>query len=74
MRERQTCEHIKNLHGSILPKTAGYKECEKQGTEWVVLLLSLICGHASYCHSSVGLHATEHYKARGHSAMIALSD
>jgi uncharacterized UBP type Zn finger protein len=34
----------------------------------------LTCGHVGCCDSSIGLHATKHFKETGHPAMIALPD
>ena len=33
---------------------------------------ALTCGHVGCCDSSVGLHATKHFKETGHPVMIAL--
>jgi len=36
------------------------------------LRMCLTCGHVGCCDSSVGLHATKHFKETGHPVMVAL--
>jgi uncharacterized UBP type Zn finger protein len=71
-KSKKSCEHVLNVTENVTPKTAGCEECEKEGTDWVALRLCLSCGHVGCCDSSVGRHATKHYKETGHPVMIAL--
>ena len=48
------------------------KSVKRKKTPWVALRMCLICGHVGCCDSSVGLHATKHFKETGHPVMIAL--
>jgi len=43
--------------------------CLEDGTRPVSLRLCLTCGEVSCCDSSVGQHATEHFRATGHPVM-----
>jgi uncharacterized UBP type Zn finger protein len=71
-RSKKSCEHVLNVNENVTPKTAGCEECEKEGTDWVALRLCLACGHVGCCDSSIGRHATKHYRETGHPVMIAL--
>ncbi|MGI5480755.1 UBP-type zinc finger domain-containing protein [Streptomyces lavendofoliae] len=44
-------------------------ECAADGTHPVQLRLCLRCGHVGCCDSSVGQHATKHFKDTGHPVM-----
>ncbi len=48
------------------PKSATCRECEIEGTAPVHLRLCLTCGHVGCCDSSIGRHATRHFKKTGH--------
>jgi uncharacterized UBP type Zn finger protein len=69
---KKSCEHFNGLKENVSPKTEGCEECEKEGTDWVELRLCLTCGHVGCCDSSVGTHATNHFKKTGHPVMVAL--
>jgi uncharacterized UBP type Zn finger protein len=71
-RSKKSCDHVLNASENITPRTAGCEECEKEGTYWVALRLCLTCGHVGCCDSSVGRHATKHYKEINHPVMVAL--
>ena len=72
MNNMKGCEHFNDIDKNVIPGTAGCKECEKEGTDWVALRMCMICGHVGCCDSSVGLHATKHYQNTDHKVMIAL--
>ncbi len=50
------------IHGN----TKGCEECEKIGSSWVHLRLSLAWGHVGCCDSSPNKHRTKHFKETGH--------
>ena len=60
------------VENNVSPKTAAYEKCDKEGTDWVALRMCLGCGHVGCCDSSIGLHATKHFKQTGHPVMVAL--
>ncbi|MFQ5940110.1 MAG: UBP-type zinc finger domain-containing protein [Nitrososphaerales archaeon] len=68
----KSCNHVSDINDTVLPKTEGCEECEKDGTDWVALRLCLTCGHVGCCESSVGRHAERHFSDTGHPIMIAL--
>jgi CPA1 family monovalent cation:H+ antiporter len=54
----------------VQPRTPGAcPECLRDGTTWVHLRLCLSCGHVGCCDSSVGRHATAHFRDSGHPVM-----
>ncbi len=64
------CEHLAVACTVPLPVTPhGCDECLRDGTEWVHLRLCMTCGHVGCCDSSVGNHATNHFKESGHPVM-----
>ncbi len=64
------CEHMKNVP---IPepeaRTKGCEECLKIGQRWVHLRKCLICGHVGCCDSSIGKHATKHFRETRHEVM-----
>jgi uncharacterized UBP type Zn finger protein len=72
MNNEKRCEHFDGANENQIPKTTGCEECQKEGTDWVALRMCLICAHVGCCDSSVGLHATKHYKETKHPVMVAL--
>jgi len=66
------CEHYVGINENQTPKTVGCEECQKEGTDWVALRMCLVCAHVGCCDSSVGLHATNHFKQTKHPVMVAL--
>lgn len=67
--EVKSCTHIDQSKKDVMAKTKGCEECEKIGSKWVKLRLCLGCGHVGCCDSSMGKHATKHYKDTGHPTM-----
>lgn len=64
------CEHMKSVP---VPEpeahTRGCEECLKIGQKWVHLRKCLECGHVGCCDSSIGKHATAHFRSTGHKVM-----
>ena len=57
------CAHLKAAPRVAVARTPGAcEECLRDGTRWVHLRLCLACGHVGCCDSSVGRHATGHFK------------
>lgn len=48
------------------PNTQGCEQCLRTGDAWVHLRKGLICGYVGCCDSSKNRHATEHFRATGH--------
>ncbi|MGI0100453.1 MAG: UBP-type zinc finger domain-containing protein [Candidatus Micrarchaeaceae archaeon] len=64
------CTHLEGLDVGIKAKTAdGCEECLKDGTKWVQLRMCLTCGHVGCCDSSIGRHATKHFRKTSHPVM-----
>ena len=61
---RGDCEHLRGgaAGGDAPNRPAGCEECLRDGTRWVHLRLCLACGHVGCCDSSVGKHATGHFR------------
>jgi len=68
------CDHYVQANDQITPNTKECEECEKEKTPWVALRMCLTCGHVGCCDSSVGLHATKHFKDTGHPVMDAVPE
>ena len=68
----QECEHFSYENKEITPNTKGCEECEKEHLPTVALRMCLTCGHVGCCDSSVGKHATQHFKETGHPVMVAV--
>ncbi len=68
----QECEHFSYKNKEISPNSKGCEECEKEHLPTVALRMCLTCGHVGCCDSSVGKHATQHFKETGHPVMIAV--
>jgi CPA1 family monovalent cation:H+ antiporter len=65
-----SCQHVEALGAIAEPGTPeGCEECLKMGQRWVHLRLCLECGHVGCCDSSVGKHATAHFRASGHAVI-----
>lgn len=55
------------------PRTPGVcSTCEREGTTWVHLRMCLTCAQVGCCDSSVGRHASAHFKQTGHPVMISI--
>ncbi|QUC65077.1 UBP-type zinc finger domain-containing protein [Nitrosopumilus sp. K4] len=68
------CEHFSEENKGMLPNTKGCEECEKEHLPTVALRMCLTCGHVGCCDSSVGKHATKHFKETRHPVMIAVQE
>ena len=61
------CDHLREAPAYVDPLTpAGCQECLAEGLTWVHLRLCLTCGHVGCCDSSIGRHATGHFKECAH--------
>ena len=67
------CKHMKNVPvpepGAL---TKGCEECLKIGQSWVHLRKCLVCGQVGCCDSSIGKHATGHYRKTGHEVVRSI--
>ena len=66
------CEHLQGLRAADFPPPKTPNACEEclvEGTRWVALRECRACGHVGCCDSSVGRHATKHFKATQHPSM-----
>lgn len=67
------CEHFTEGR-TIIQKTRNCQECEKEHLPIVALRMCLTCGYVGCCDSSVGKHATKHYKLTGHPVIKAVPE
>lgn len=71
--KENNCIHLSQANDvNISHVTRECEECNKEGTSWVALRLSLSCGHVGCCDSSPGRHATRHFIDTDHPVMVAL--
>ncbi len=64
------CEHLAEAFVVPLPVTPkGCDECLRDGLTWVHLRLCMSCGHVGCCDSSIGRHASNHFRESGHPVM-----
>ncbi|MFH5209914.1 Na+/H+ antiporter [Antrihabitans spumae] len=64
------CEHLEEAPAVCVPDRPGIcQECIDEGHTWVHLRMCLSCGHIACCESSVGNHATGHFRTTGHPVM-----
>jgi Na+/H+ antiporter len=64
------CVDLSRAPTTITPNTPGEcPDCLREGLRWVHLRLCLSCGNVGCCDSSVGKHATAHFRATGHPVM-----
>ena len=68
------CKHLDTIRKNVINKFESCEECEKDKTFWVALRQCLTCGHVGCCDSSIGLHATKHFKETGHPIMTSYPD
>ena len=67
------CPHLADAPTCLAARTPqGCAECLRDGTEWVHLRLCLTCGHVGCCDSSVGRHASGHWRETGHPVMRSI--
>ncbi|TSE01616.1 Na+/H+ antiporter [Skermania sp. ID1734] len=64
------CEHLQSApHTAIADRPGECRECVAEGLAWVHLRMCLTCGHVACCESSVGNHATKHFRTSQHPVM-----
>jgi monovalent cation/hydrogen antiporter len=63
------CEHTRKADLKTKENADVCEECVKEGLRWVHLRVCLTCGHVGCCDSSIGKHATKHFKEIGHPVM-----
>jgi CPA1 family monovalent cation:H+ antiporter len=69
----KVCEHMQQSTTTPAPQTpAGCGECLEQDLQWVHLRLCMTCGHVGCCDSSVGKHATGHFRESEHPVIRSL--
>ncbi|MFE1521498.1 UBP-type zinc finger domain-containing protein [[Kitasatospora] papulosa] len=51
---------------TVPPSGTGCAECEATNGWWFHLRRCALCGHVGCCDSSLGQHASAHYKLTGH--------
>ena len=71
---KEECEHFAAEKKDVVPKTKVCEICEREHLPVVALRMCLVCGHVGCCDSSVGMHATKHYKETGHQVMAAVQE
>ncbi|MDJ0319155.1 Na+/H+ antiporter [Pseudarthrobacter sp. PS3-L1] len=64
-----TCDHLVAAEGHDVPENPACLDCAQEGTDPVHLRMCLSCGNVGCCDSSVGLHATRHFRETGHPVM-----
>jgi uncharacterized UBP type Zn finger protein len=67
-------KHLDQIKKGVQPSGDGCVECLRDGTPWVALRECLTCGHVGCCDSSIGKHATAHFKETGHAIMQAYKE
>lgn len=63
------CSHASQINPDVQPTSSTCQECVQAGTHPVALRMCLVCGNVGCCDSSVGRHATGHFKSTGHAVM-----
>lgn len=61
----ESCSHLDTITDAP-PTAAGCVECLAIGQAWVHLRRCTVCGHVGCCDSSIGKHATKHFRATKH--------
>jgi CPA1 family monovalent cation:H+ antiporter len=68
--DEAACAHLRRYRRSVTPLTPqGCPDCEREGLVPVHLRLCLACGNVGCCDSSVGRHASRHYRETGHAVI-----
>ncbi len=67
------CEHF-SQQTKLAPKILECEQCKKDHMPTVAIRMCLTCGHVGCCDSSIGQHATKHFKETGHPVMQAVPD
>jgi len=69
-RRGEECEHLLAAPRVAIARTPGEcEDCVREGTTWVHLRMCLTCGQVGCCDSSVGNHATKHFRHTDHPVM-----
>ncbi|QGN35170.1 cation:proton antiporter [Microlunatus sp. Gsoil 973] len=64
------CQHLRDAPHVVKPDgPGGCRDCEREGLRWVHLRLCLTCGNVGCCDSSIGKHASRHFRDTGHPVM-----
>ena len=66
------CAHFSCENKDVTANTKRCEECDKEHLPTVALRMCLTCGHVGCCDSSIGKHATKHFKETGHPVIIAV--
>jgi uncharacterized UBP type Zn finger protein len=61
----ESCSHLDTITDAA-PSGSGCVECLAIGQTWVHLRRCTVCGHIGCCDSSIGKHATKHFRATQH--------
>ena len=68
--QRGDCEHLRDAPQKARPQTPeGCADCLREGLVWVNLRMCLDCGNVGCCDSSIGNHATQHFRDTQHPVM-----
>jgi CPA1 family monovalent cation:H+ antiporter len=65
------CEHLRAVGEHPVPQDPECSDCVREGTSPVHLRMCLVCGNVGCCDSSVGQHATRHFRETGHPVMCS---
>ena len=65
------CEHLRAVGEHPVPQDPECSDCVREGTSPVHLRMCLLCGNVGCCDSSVGQHATRHFRESGHPIMCS---
>ena len=65
------CEHLQSVGEHPVPPEPECSDCVREGTTPVHLRMCLVCGNVGCCDSSVGQHATRHFRQSGHATMCS---
>ncbi|HET7724893.1 MAG TPA: cation:proton antiporter [Propionibacteriaceae bacterium] len=71
-RSPHACAHLAAVRSEPVPTSDGCRQCLVDGTTWVALRMCLDCGTVGCCDSSVGRHATAHFRTTGHPVMRSI--
>jgi CPA1 family monovalent cation:H+ antiporter len=63
------CEDLQTTTSDARPLSHVCEDCVREGTRTVHLRMCLTCGNVGCCDSSVGQHATRHFRDSGHLVM-----
>ncbi|MDQ6642720.1 MAG: cation:proton antiporter, partial [Actinomycetota bacterium] len=64
------CEHLREVRPRVEPSSPGEcADCLREGLAWVHLRMCVTCGNIGCCDSSIGRHASAHFRATDHPVM-----